>query len=657
MRILVRRIYRAFPELDRYSDEQCLRFVRATRKRFWVRMGHWTIIAAVGLACFFGILVLWAYVSNELERYQNAARRDMPWLELIAVLGCVPTASIVPVASFLTRDFLLRRRVRYVLRMRSACPRCAYRLIGLSVSPDHKITCPECGLVCDVDPALGELALDETGKQQYHPSIIVAKTPFWTKRRKRRVLRAALLVVLVPIVTAGFYESWLRYQASVARREKPGARGLEALAASVQPAEPADSEDGWAKLVAVLDLMEQVDQRTWKTNPVNLSDSQQVYPDWSLVYLSTKRNSPDDAYNDASRALAIRQLEEYRKSGLFDALAGVAAARRAVRVLPLGESDSLLMASFPQLGEMRRMAQVNAARMILAIRAGDGNEALAAFEQNLALSKISQRQPLAIDALVAYSIDWLTFRQVRRLLESHPDAATLDRIDEAMTRQSPCVPRDHFVEGERAACLDTAAWLFSDASRVRLGRWSPALKELVGGIGATPAPGRLGTYAQNRNALNATFDKARIEAEALYQDRSPGSFVYAGDLLLVRTLRPSLDRVLMSRDHDDLEWSSTRILIALERFRNAHGDYPQSLPELIPGQLSEVPIDPWSGKPLRYLRIDPAEDRLHRSFLLYSVGIDGIDDGGDEQATDVPDSSHTFPGTDFVINNRPVDQP
>lgn len=63
--------------------------------------------------------------------------------------------------------------------------------------------------------------------------------------------------------------------------------------------------------------------------------------------------------------------------------------------------------------------------------------------------------------------------------------------------------------------------------------------------------------------------------------------------------------------------------IALKRYQLKHGDYPSSLADLVPQFLSSVPRDPVDGQPLRYRRM--ADGR----FLLYSIGENGKDDGGD----------------------------
>lgn len=61
--------------------------------------------------------------------------------------------------------------------------------------------------------------------------------------------------------------------------------------------------------------------------------------------------------------------------------------------------------------------------------------------------------------------------------------------------------------------------------------------------------------------------------------------------------------------------------LALRRFRWAEGDYPKTLNELVPRFLKSLPPDPFSGGSLIYRR-------LPQGYLLYSVGEDGVDDGG-----------------------------
>ena len=61
--------------------------------------------------------------------------------------------------------------------------------------------------------------------------------------------------------------------------------------------------------------------------------------------------------------------------------------------------------------------------------------------------------------------------------------------------------------------------------------------------------------------------------------------------------------------------------IAIKRYRRDRGQIPKDLEQLVPDFLKQVPTDPIDGKPLRYVVKDS-------EYLLYSVGKNGVDDGG-----------------------------
>jgi len=62
--------------------------------------------------------------------------------------------------------------------------------------------------------------------------------------------------------------------------------------------------------------------------------------------------------------------------------------------------------------------------------------------------------------------------------------------------------------------------------------------------------------------------------------------------------------------------------IALERYHGKRGSYPNSLADLAPEFVPSVPLDFMDGQPLRYRFTDDSH------FILYSVGLDGVDNGG-----------------------------
>jgi hypothetical protein len=88
--------------------------------------------------------------------------------------------------------------------------------------------------------------------------------------------------------------------------------------------------------------------------------------------------------------------------------------------------------------------------------------------------------------------------------------------------------------------------------------------------------------------------------------------------------------------------------IALERYRGRHGSYPGTLQGLVPELLQTPPIDFMDGQPLRYRLVEDGH------FVLYSVGLDCVDDGGQMRSSTTP-SSYEFEELDVSGPQRGVD--
>jgi len=89
---------------------------------------------------------------------------------------------------------------------------------------------------------------------------------------------------------------------------------------------------------------------------------------------------------------------------------------------------------------------------------------------------------------------------------------------------------------------------------------------------------------------------------------------------------PTMHSILDARDRAEADFEVLRAAAALAEYRlrglgGAGGPYPESLDALVPDVVAVVPTDPFAGAPLRY-------ERRGDGYLLYSVGTNGIDDGG-----------------------------
>ena len=97
-------------------------------------------------------------------------------------------------------------------------------------------------------------------------------------------------------------------------------------------------------------------------------------------------------------------------------------------------------------------------------------------------------------------------------------------------------------------------------------------------------------------------------------------------LRLTAMIVPNLSRAMDTAVQNETQCRLTVTAIAIKRYELKHGSPPAELSALVPEFLAAVPIDPMSGKALRYAL------KAGAGFALYSTGLDGIDNGGDAAA-------------------------
>ena len=99
--------------------------------------------------------------------------------------------------------------------------------------------------------------------------------------------------------------------------------------------------------------------------------------------------------------------------------------------------------------------------------------------------------------------------------------------------------------------------------------------------------------------------------------------------------------------------SGTVAAIAVYRYQKRYGQLPNSLDQLVGEFLDAVPIDQCNGQPLHY-------QTNSNGFKIYSVGVDGVDDGGtpimvqNDKSSSTVDDSNLRPqkASDFYFARR-----
>jgi hypothetical protein len=130
------------------------------------------------------------------------------------------------------------------------------------------------------------------------------------------------------------------------------------------------------------------------------------------------------------------------------------------------------------------------------------------------------------------------------------------------------------------------------------------------------------------NVMLGALDVTNNQVLASKMENAAGQFSAAGSrshspyaIMSVRAI-PNFLKATRTMARNQTLANEAFLACGLERYRLAHGQYPDSLEPLVPQFAAKLPHDVIGGEPLQYHRT--ADGR----FVLYSVGWNGKDDGG-----------------------------
>jgi hypothetical protein len=271
-----------------------------------------------------------------------------------------------------------------------------------------------------------------------------------------------------------------------------------------------------------------------------------------------------------------------------------------------------------RIAEMLTLMRVAALRTRLLALDGDGNGAAASLYAELRLQRTLDYDPSPSGISGFTAAPWSSgsarLGDSLRLIanRSHPDAAALSRIASRLREMDrDDVVKRHLIRA-RAAIFDNGALygtsMLNMATVRDLGFWDSVRRPWLLKL--------LNERIETLGALIAGSNRpwpARMD---------PPSTAYLSDTATERLSR-QIDAGQIAGTAADLALiRCARVVVAVEQYRLEHG---QALPprgdDLVPLHLDAIPIDPFSGKPLRLV----AEER---GYVVYSLGLNRRDDHG-----------------------------
>jgi hypothetical protein len=304
----------------------------------------------------------------------------------------------------------------------------------------------------------------------------------------------------------------------------------------------------------------------------------------------------------------------------------------------------------PHLGRLKTAAQHLSASALYNMREGRMEEAIVDIETIVLLSRFTADEPILISQMVRIAVVSIALQDCWPLL--HTDGV----LDEQLARLQRILDIDltagmlQAVRGERVMVRDAIHMVRSDELGFEdllksFGSFAddadgslPYNDEIRGAVRAAvilPMWRFVWSYEDELHALEGVEGIAQAIEQSRAQ-RSVGPLKSAGDRMERKLRNDSADkswsywmtrlflttpaqgpmRAFRCQTHVEM----TRTAMALKRYHLRHRKYPQTLEQLVPEFLATQPVDWMSGQKLLY--------RQERdSFVLWSVGDNGIDDG------------------------------
>jgi hypothetical protein len=261
---------------------------------------------------------------------------------------------------------------------------------------------------------------------------------------------------------------------------------------------------------------------------------------------------------------------------------------------------------------------------------GDSAGAAESIHTGFKLARSLEREPILVSQLVYIACDGVAIEPVRTLLPH------VEFSEEDLIRLQEDLRSAQYGEGMHEALVGERVFgimMFNDPGSMGgpPGGWSGKLWRLTQRKGFTfylehmdrlieavnqPWPFALGVAEQAEVELNETIEGGSGLGKMRY--------------MFVALAAPALSAAVSAGARAEAWSEAADTAIAIERYRRGHDRLPERLEALVPGFLPRVPSDPFDGKPLRY--VVEGED-----YLIYSVGPNRIDDGGQGDASGEPD--------------------
>jgi hypothetical protein len=460
-------------------------------------------------------------------------------------------------------------------------------------------------------------------------------SPGGTSRRFRKNHLVLLALVLFSLLVAGLYLYHLHSSQRDLQRALDEASAADPnwrlVDLEAHRREVPDAENGLVQAMAALSLL----PRPW--------------PSWdSYTSVETPeareiREGLSNSFADLEPAYQLSDMQiKALRAECIRAAQAIGAARKLI-YFPYGIQHPNWTKDFfgtplTNTQRTREVANVLAYDILLQAQERDFAQALRSARALLNTGRALGDEPTLVSQLVRIAIDGLTFSRIERILaQGEPAPADLLALQRAVEQEAEESLLYYGLRGERATFdgflenvqkgeipfKDLGSILAISRNMNVLGRGGSPRIDLQEKLEALTVILTIRSQrAQALHYMNRLVEASRLPPEQQVPRLREMESVNPKDLpLLIRLLGPASLKVAQAANRIRAQLRSTAVALAAERYRQAHGRWPATLNELVPEYIPAVPFDPFDGKLLKL-------SKHAQGIVIYSVGVDGIDNGG-----------------------------
>ena len=318
------------------------------------------------------------------------------------------------------------------------------------------------------------------------------------------------------------------------------------------------------------------------------------FPDWS-------KSEPNVLVDPAARAKLVAAMRGFEPA--LDAardLADLPDVGGNVIVIPADPMSRLM----GKEQDLRLTAALLRADAVLLAEGGRMGEAVRSVRATLGTARAMGDDPTLIGQLVRMALGVIAGHAAESVINLGEPDRGLAELQAEFLREASAPKLVVGLRGDRASAVQISEVLFG-----------PRM------------------FEQTDMANMLEFMTRYVEAAELPPERQAAAIAAiprpaTGDprYLLTRLMLPAVDKVTGVARRSEGELTAVAVGIACERYRRKFGRWPATLADIPKDILPAVPTDPCDGLPIKYKRL---ADRI----VVYSVGPDGIDHGGDLSET------------------------